>query len=218
MKINEKTYILFDLDGTLTDSADGITNSVAHSLRRFGLEVPDRSQLNKFVGPPLAGAYMKYCGFDRDKATLAVEYYREYYREKGIFENSVYDGIPELLGELVKCGKKLVVATSKPAIFSEKILCHFSLDKYFVFLSGSELDGTRVKKDEVIKYALDNAHISPDDAVMIGDRSHDIEGAKANGLPSVGVLYGYGDRAEHESAGADFIAESVSELRGILLG
>jgi len=213
----KKNNILFDLDGTLTDSALGITNSVKYSLKKFGIPEPDMSLLIKFVGPPLADSFMKYFGFSEEKASLAIDYYREYYRVSGILENKVYPGIPELLEKLRTDGKTLVLATSKPAVFSERILKHFDLYKYFSFLAGSELDGRRVNKDEVIAYALENTGIDKNDAVMVGDRHHDIAGAKLNHMTSVGVLYGYGSREELTEADADYIAEDASGLYNILL-
>ena len=170
--------ILFDLDGTLTDSALGITNSVAYSLKKYGIEVADRTELYKFIGPPLQESFEKYYSFSPEEAKRAVEYYREYYREKGIFENVVYEGIESLLKMLYASGKTLLVATSKPEEFAKTILKHFNLEKYFTYIAGANMDGTRTKKDEVICYALQNGHISDRSKVlMVGDREHDILGA-----------------------------------------
>lgn len=214
-----KRYILFDLDGTVTDSQLGITRSAAYALERYGIHVDDPSTLKFFVGPPLHSSFIEHYGFTEEEAFRAVEVYREYYRDRGILENEVYHGIPELLADLKKHGKELVLATSKPHVFAERILEHFSLRHYFSFVSGCELDGTRSVKSETIDYAVANYGIADrSQCVMIGDREHDIIGAKKTGLHSVGVLYGYGDRAELESAGADVIAESVDDLRSILLG
>ncbi len=215
--IATKKYILFDLDGTLTDSADGIVNSVIYALKKFGVKSYDRASLYKFVGPPLVDSFVDYIGFDREKAERAVSVYREYYRENGIFENRVYDGIEDLLKSLKDAGKTLVVATSKPAVFSERILRRFGLWDYFTFLSGAELDGRRTVKSEVIAYALESVGIPKDDVVMVGDRHHDIDGAHANGIPAIGVLYGYGSKDEHIKAGAEMIAETVDDLKTKLL-
>lgn len=209
--------ILFDLDGTLTDPGEGITNSVAYALRKYGIEVPDRRELYKFIGPPLYESFMKYYGFDRAGGLAAVEAYREYYRDRGIWENRVYDGIPALLGELKAAGKKLVLATSKPEEFANMILEHFDLSRYFDFTAGSTMDSARVAKADVLRYALDSLHIAPSERViMVGDREHDVLGAKAVGLGCVGVLFGYGDRPELEHAGAKAIAADVDELGRLL--
>lgn len=211
--------ILFDLDGTLTNPGEGITNSVAYSLRHYGIEVPDRTELYKFIGPPLYESYMKYYGFDETAAHEAVEVYREYFKPRGIFENRVYDGIPELLEQLKGAGKRLLVATSKPEGFSRQILDHFCLSQYFDFIAGSTLDGSRIRKADVIRHALSETGLSPDGTlVMVGDREHDVLGAKEVGIPCIGVLFGYGDRPELEAAGAKHIAATVADISRIILG
>lgn len=212
------TDIFFDLDGTLTDPFEGITKSVQHSLKYFDIEVADRNDLKCFIGPPLWESYMKFYGFSKDRADEAVKRYREYFSVTGLFENEVYPGIPELLRELNDKGLRLSVATSKPAVFSEKILERFDLAKYFHFLSGSELDGRRVNKNEVIEYAIENLGIDDRSKIlMIGDRMHDINGAHKCGVDAAGVLWGYGDRAEHEACKADYIAENLDQLKAIIL-
>lgn len=201
--------ILFDLDGTLTDAAPGITNSVKYALSKFGIDETDDNKLRKFLGPPLISSFMEFYGFSKEKAQKAVEYYREYFVPHGIFENEVYSGIPKLLQKLKADGKTLIIATSKPETFAVQIAEHFEIDSYFDLIAGSNLDNTRSKKAQVIEYALktlgilDRAH-----AVMIGDREHDIKGAKKTGLRSIGVLYGYASPGELENAGADFTANS----------
>lgn len=211
-------YILFDLDGTITDPGIGITNSVMHALDKYGIKVSDRSELYKFIGPPLWESFEKYYGFSKEEAIKAVEFYREYYRDKGIFENLVYEGFEDLLKLLEANGKTLIVATSKPEVFAKKILEHFNLVKYFTFIAGGNLEGTRVNKDDIITYALESCKI-PDKSkvIMIGDREHDIIGAKKNNIHSLGVLFGYGNREELENAGADYIAETVADIGRILL-
>lgn len=207
-------YILFDLDGTLTEPKEGITKSVAYALKFYGIEVDNLDSLCKFIGPPLKESFMNYYGFDDRKAEEAVEKYREYFRPHGVYENKVYDGVDKLLESLAECGKTLILATSKPTVFARTILEHFDLIKYFDVVCGSELDGTRVKKGEVIAYALDQAGVKDkSQAVMVGDREHDIIGAKQNGLASIGVLYGYGCVEEFQEHGADAIVETVTELR-----
>lgn len=204
--------VLFDLDGTLTDNGEGITNSVAYALRRFGIEPPPREELNKFVGPPLRDRFVElYVG--EENGDLAVKYYREYYRPHGIFENVVYDGIPELLAALKEAGCTLAMATSKPKIFAKKIADHFDLTQYFTIIAGSNLEGTRIKKADVIRYCLHRlGDPDPSTVLMVGDREHDILGAKAVGLPAVGVTYGYGSREELETAGAIAIADTPSDI------
>ena len=203
--------VLFDLDGTLTESGIGITRSVAHSLRKFGIEETDQAKLDRFVGPPLIDSYMRYYGFSREQAALAVESYREYYADTGIFENRVYDGVEAMLQALKEAGKTCVLATSKPEHFAVQILDHFGLARYFDCVAGATMDEKRTSKADVIAYALEKAGASGR-TVMVGDRKHDILGAKAHGLDSIGVLYGYGSREELETAGAAYIAETAEEI------
>lgn len=209
-------HLLFDLDGTLTDPGEGITNSVAHALRKRGIEVADRRELNCFIGPPLAQSFMKYYGLSEEDATRAVADYREYFVPHGMFENEVYDGIPEMLADLKANGKHLIVATSKPEKFAVQIMEHFDLLRYFDHVYGATMDSSRSKKGDIITYALTEEHLSPADALMIGDRHHDVDGAHENGVKAVGVLYGYGDRDEHQAAGADYIVATVQELKELL--
>lgn len=217
-KMKKYNTVLFDLDGTLTDPAVGITNSVMHALNKYGITVDDRRELYKFIGPPLHESFEKFYGFSRKEALQAVEYYREYYKDKGIYENVVYDGVETMLKSLYESGKKIILATSKPEIFAKEILRHFNLEKYFYYSAGANLDGSRTDKAEVIEYALCEGKVEDKSAaVMVGDREHDIIGANKNGIDSIGVLFGYGDRAELEAAGADYIAETVENLTEILL-
>lgn len=210
-------YILFDLDGTLTDAAPGITNSVKYALSKFGIDETDRNKLRKFLGPPLISSFAEFYGFSNEKAQKAVEYYREYFVPNGIFENEVYSGIPELLQKLKANGKTLIIATSKPEPFAKKIAHHFGLDGYFAMIAGSNTDNTRCKKAQVIEYALETLGVTDrEHAVMIGDREHDIIGAKETGLKSIGVLYGYASPGELETAGADFIAGTPQEIFDII--
>ena len=211
-----RKYLLFDLDGTLTDPMIGITNSVMYALRKFGIEENNREVLYSFIGPPLYDSFRGKYGLSHDDANLAVTYYREYFAPKGIYENIVYDGVYDMLEALRESGKILVLATSKPEKFAIEILRHFGLDKYFEHVYGATMDEKRNKKDEVIAFALSDMKISPKDAVMIGDRRYDVEGGHKNGMISVGVLYGYGDMAEMTEAEADMIASNVSELEKIL--
>ena len=210
-------YIFFDLDGTLTNPKIGITKSVQYSLEAFGIKVADTDSLTPFIGPPLKDSYKKYYGFSEAEAVLAVEKYREYFSERGIYENVIYDGIEDLLKEQAALGKTLAVATSKPTVFAEKILRYFNIHEYFAFTAGSELDGNRTAKEQVIRYALELLNIPhTDGVVMVGDREHDVLGAKKVGMRSVGVLYGFGDFAELFAANADYIAADVHELSRLL--
>lgn len=207
-------YLFFDLDGTLTDSAEGITNCVAYALEKFGITESDKSALRRFVGPPLVDAFMEYYGLTRDDALKAVEYYRERFRDIGIFENAVYDGIPELLCELSAAGYELIIATSKPEQFAKKIAKHFDIEKYFSLIAGATFDGRLSAKRDIINYALEGKGITDKSSVvMIGDRHHDTEGAAAIGVDSIGVLYGYGSKEELVKSGATYIAENVSDIK-----
>ena len=209
-------YLLFDLDGTLTDPAEGITNSVAYALNKFGINVEDKRTLYKFIGPPLVDAFSEYYGFSKEDSEKATAFYRETFRVTGLYQNMVYDGVVEMLEALKSKGKKLVIATSKPEEFTMKILKHFDLLKYFDFVAAATFDATRNSKDKVIAYALESLDIKDKSkVVMIGDRHHDIDGAKDNGIDSVGVLWGFGSREELETADATYIAESIDDLISI---
>ena len=216
--MNNHSIIFFDLDGTLTDPGLGITNAVMYSLEKYGLPVPPREKLYKFIGPPLTWSYQTYFGFSEEQSVEAVKFYREHYAVIGLFENEVYPGVPEMLEKLRGAGKTLCIATSKPEKFAVQILEHFGLAGLFHHICGADFEGKRGGKHEVIEYAIGRCG-NPDrnDIVMVGDREHDILGGKKSGLATVGVLYGYGDRAEHEAAGADAIAETVEQLEKLLL-
>lgn len=211
--------ILFDLDGTLTDPAEGITNSVRYALAKHGITVNDSSVLHPFIGPPLIDSFMRFYGFSKSEAVRAVDEYREYYATRGIWENKIYDGIPELLSALRNAGKTVCMATSKPEVFARQIAAHFHIDGYFHFIAGSLMDETRTKKADVITYALQSlGRTIPDGAVMIGDRSYDVLGAREVGMGCIGVTYGYGSAEELTTAGADALADSPEALRKLLLG
>lgn len=206
-------YILFDLDGTLTDSAEGIVNSVVYALRKKGIEENDRAKLSAFVGPPLMDSFMKYYGMSEEEARGMVPLYREYFEPKGWAENRVYEGIPEVLEKLRAQGKHLLVATSKPEAFAKRILEHFNLAQYFELIRGASMDEKLSRKEQVIACVIGEVgaeHVK--EMVMVGDREHDVIGARLNGLPCVGVLYGYGSREELEAAGAADLCPTVKEL------
>ena len=207
-------YILFDLDGTLTDPKEGITRCVQYSLRSFGIE-EDTENLTPFIGPPLAQMFESSYGIDGAAATAK---YRERYATVGIFENRVYDGIAQMLVKLKAAEKMLALATSKPEVFARRILEKYELSQYFDVTVGSELDGRRTDKAEVIAEALRQlGNPDKDDAIMVGDRRHDVIGAKKCGIKCIGVRFGFAEQGELEKAGADYIAGSVSELSDMLL-
>ncbi len=217
----EKTYrhILLDLDGTLTDPAEGITKSVAYALRHFGVEVQDLSTLHPFIGPPLVDSFQEFYGFSPEQAQEALAKYREYFSVKGLYENKIYGGVKDFLRQANRRGLKLYLATSKPEVFARQILAHFGILHELVFVGGALLDSSRNAKADVIRYVLDSCHLTPQsDMVMVGDRKHDIAGARAVGIDSIGVLYGYGSREELAAAGATHIVGSVEELKELLMG
>ena len=209
--------ILFDLDGTLTDPGEGITNSVAYALERYGIHNTDRTELYSFIGPPLRQSFERYLHVDAAEGERAVAYYREYYHDRGIFENRVIPGIPVLLSRLKAAGKRLIVATSKPEGYSKQILEHFGLLTYFDFVAGSCMDNTRTDKAEVIAYALEQCGVTAaPEVVMVGDREHDVLGARKNGLRCIGVLFGYGSAEELTAAGATALAADAAQLEQLL--
>ncbi len=209
--------IVFDLDGTLTDPGEGITNSVAYALKKLGIDPPPREELYAFIGPPRSESFQHYFDLTPEGAKHAISLYREYFKDKGIFENVVYPGVPQLLQRLESEGKVLLLATTKPEVFAKQVLDHFSLSKHFAFIGGSHLDGRRTKKEELIPYALQSANITDfARCIMVGDRKHDILGAVASGISSLGVLYGFGSLEELRKAGANYIAKTVAELDNYL--
>lgn len=209
--------VLFDLDGTITDPGLGITNSIMYSLSKFGITVSDRKELYPFIGPPLWESFERFFGFSKEQAQKAVDEYRVYYKDKGIFECELYEGMNELFKKLKEKGLKVVMATSKPEVFAKRLAEHFEFSQYFDLICGSMLDGTRKEKDEVIEHAIKTLDIDPSTAVMVGDRMYDILGGKKFSMKTVGVSYGYGEVAELKEHNADFIANSVLELEEILL-
>lgn len=209
--------VLFDLDGTLTDSGEGIFNAVEYALKEMGYPVPDGKTLRKFIGPPLEKSFQNFCGMDEDTSWEAVRQFRVYYNVTGIWENRVYDGIPELLEKLSRAGKDLVLATSKPEVAAIRVLEHFGLSKWITKIVGSTPDPSRATKGKVIGCALEDFGIDPADAVMVGDREHDVHGAAENGLKTFGVTYGYGSREELLNAGAAAVADTPEELYRILM-
>ena len=220
MMINTENfqYLLFDLDGTLTDSAPGILGCVKYALTELSLPLPPKNVLFEFIGPPLMDAFSKYCGLDEKTAKSAVEKYRERYSTVGLFENRVYDGVPEMLSSLSAAGKTLILATSKPKVFADRILEKFDLKKYFSETVGATFDGKINYKDEVIAAALKRCNIEDrSKAIMIGDRHHDIDAAKKLHLKSLGVLYGFSKPGELRNCGVGLLAATPQEVVKLLL-
>lgn len=210
-------YVFFDLDGTLTDSGEGIINAAVYALEKYNIEVNDRSELRKFIGPPLQDSFSTDYGFSEDEIEDVIKTFREYYSEKGIFENTIYENIQTVLFELKNRGKKLVVATSKPEVFTKKVLDHFNISSYFDYVSGATLNNEKIKKVDIIRDAICKLGITDKSkVVMIGDRKLDVLGAKENGIDSIGVLWGYGDLLELEKVGPTYIAEKVLDLLEII--
>lgn len=230
-------YILFDLDGTLTDPKIGITTCVQYALKAFGIEEPDLDKLECFIGPPLKDSFKQFYGMNDEQAQQATAKYRERFVVTGLFENEIYPGVPEMLRQIKQSGKKISIASSKPTELVKRILEHFDIAQYFDYVVGSEMDGRRSKKEEVVEEALrllladtsdsknevsgesgvlDRSVIIKEDIAMVGDRKFDIEGAKAFGLTSVGVSFGYAPEGELEEAGAEYIVDTVTELLELL--
>ncbi|HEL9634932.1 TPA: HAD family hydrolase [Streptococcus suis] len=209
--------ILFDLDGTLTDSGQGILNSVAYALDQMGIEEPDLASLQRFIGPPLYESFARFYQLNPADTQVAVDAFRVYFKEKGMFENQLYDGVIPFLEALTEAGKTLAIATSKPEVFAKQILEYFGIAHYFDVIAGASLDSSRISKTDVITYALAQLDYNPQTSIMVGDREHDIQGAQANQLASIGVLYGYGNRQELEKAGATMIAETLLDLKQLLV-
>lgn len=207
-------YVLFDLDGTLTDPYEGISKCLIYALERTGF--PLHEEYRKFIGPPLTYSFQNFCSMTKEQSLDAVRIYRERFSNIGLFENRVYDGIPELLTFLKDNGVKLAVATSKPTCFSQRILDKFDLNKYFDLLVGSELNGERIEKSQVVKECIRKLGIKNSDldfTYMVGDRKYDIIGAKENSVKSIGVEYGYAQDDELSENGADYIVKDVKALK-----
>ncbi len=210
--------ILFDLDGTLTDPKVGITKSVAHALRHFGIIVEDTDTLTDFIGPPLAHTFAKRFGFDDAQCTKAIEVYREYFSVTGKFENTVYPFTRDMLEYAKNTGLRLFVATSKPELFARDILIHFGLDGYFTDIVGIAMDEEKVEKDVIVSRVIERYSLDRQKTLMIGDRKFDIDGAHKNGVDCCAVLFGYGNRAEFEEYNADCIIDTNEDLFNFIKG
>jgi phosphoglycolate phosphatase len=205
--------ILFDLDGTLTDPREGITRSIQFALARLGIDEPDITRLEHFIGPPLLQAFMQLYGFDEAKAWEAVNFYRERFKVTGLYENRVFDGVFELLDTLAGQNRTLYIATSKPWVFAREIARHFDFARYFKVIYGSELDGTRTDKVELIAHLLAEEGLDPAQTLMIGDRKHDLIGGTRNGLDVVAVGYGFGSHEELAGQAPTYHFETMADLR-----
>lgn len=210
-------YFLMDLDGTLSNPQEGVTKAVAYTLKSYGIIEKDLNILCKFIGPPLTDSFQEYYNFTEQQSKEAILKFREYYTVYGIYENYLYDGIEKLLMNLTLAGGTVILATSKPDTYAKMILDRYCISRYFSFVSGSNMDLTRYKKGDVIEYALESMNIDAKEAIMIGDREHDIIGAKENNMDSIGVLYGFGNSEELKSAGATYISDTVDLLKDLLL-
>ncbi|MCQ2530613.1 MAG: HAD family hydrolase [Lachnospiraceae bacterium] len=208
--------VLFDLDGTLTDSAPGIINSIRYALNKLNIEVNEKT-LNNFIGPPLVKSFAKYYGMNEEESRNAVEIYREYFTDKGMFENSVYPGIEDSLKKLKDAGKRLLVCTAKPEVFAETILKHFNLDGYFDYIGGSLMDETRTSKSEVMRYLINLCELDVKHTVMVGDRADDVNAARGAHMDCIAVFYGYGSPVELTTAGAKFFCGNPASLADVIL-
>ncbi|MBR3772693.1 MAG: HAD-IA family hydrolase [Clostridium sp.] len=208
-------YILFDLDGTLTEPKIGITKSFQYALQSFGIHEDNLDHLDKVIGPPLKQSFMEYYGLNEEQATQAIAKYRERFEVIGWKENALYEGIPELLASLK--GKKLAIASSKPTVFVEKICKYFGIREYFHFIAGSNLDGTHCEKIDIIRTVYEQLDIGEkSQMIMVGDRKFDVLGGHEFGIQVIGVNYGYAQENELQNAGADYIVETVAELQKLL--
>jgi phosphoglycolate phosphatase len=211
--------ILFDLDGTISDPKVGIIKSLQFALQEMGIIEPEIDKLDCFIGPPIQVSFAEYYHFDEGQTLKAIDLYREIYKEKGMFENELYSDIPLLLKSLQEQGLTLVVATSKLTIFAEQILKYFNIDHYFQLIVGSNLDGTRTSKTEIIQYILNKyKEYNLSNFIMIGDRKYDIIGANNTEIDSIGVTYGFGSYEELSQSNPTYIAQNVNQLKNILMG
>lgn len=217
--MNPPEIVLFDLDGTLTDAAPGIVNGIRLVLDHFGIEQPDENTMRTYLGPPLAVTWREHYDFTDEQVTEGLRVYREYYHDVGMFENEVFDGIPELLQQLVDAGITLATATSKPDYSATRIIEHFGLADHFAFIGAANLEGTRDSKALVIEHTLAQlqAHAQTHRILMVGDRHHDVHGAREHGIDTIGVLWGYGDADELTQAGAITLVERPQDLGERLL-
>ncbi len=212
------TFALFDLDGTVTDSSPGVTDSIIYALKKFGIEIKDKIELYKCIGPPLQYSFRNFFGFNEEETEQAIKYYREFYEKDGVHNLKVYDGIPELIRNLKEAGLTIMLATSKPEYYAKQILVEQGIYDLFDFVAGADEATGRIEKTEVMGYALQKMNVNPSDAVMIGDRKYDVIGAKDVGCDCIGVLFGFGSREELENEGAIFVAETTKDVENYIIG
>lgn len=213
----DRNYVLFDLDGTITNSSEGIINSILFALQKMGKNETDKEKLRSFVGPSLKQTFLTNYFPTGDEYKKAIVFYREYYSTKGIYENKLYDGVYELLETLFQRGDKIALATAKPTYFAKIILKHFKIDHFFDTVVGSHLGGTRSTKNEIIFEVLDQmGWPKTNNIFMIGDREYDIEGGKHHSLKTIGVHYGYGPKGELEAVGPDYLVSTPAEILGCI--
>ncbi|MCL2469211.1 MAG: HAD family hydrolase [Alphaproteobacteria bacterium] len=208
--------VIFDLDGTLVDPVEGITNGVKCALCHFGIVIPPVEELYKFIGPPFRESFSQYYGMNSEDTETAIAKYREFYKDIGVKQNVPYVGMVDMLKALKGAGKKIMLATSKPEPFAKQILAYEGITELFDFAAGASLDSSRDKKSDVLRHVLKETGIEAESSIMIGDRKHDIIGAKEVGMDSVGVLYGYGSEEELKNAGATFIVPDVMGITRLL--
>lgn len=214
---SQAEYVFLDLDGTLTDPSEGITRGVMYALERFGIHEKDPRRLYPFIGPPLYDSFMRHYGFDLDTAYKAIEYFQEYYGQQGMYENVPYPGMRDLLHSWRDEGRRLILATSKPEVFAVRILERFDMNGAFLLMAGGDVEEKRVEKHLVIEYAMERLGLShTGGCLMIGDRKFDVLGAGRHGIPTLGVLYGFGSREELTESGASWLAGSVEELKTLM--
>jgi phosphoglycolate phosphatase len=209
-------YLLFDLDGTLIDPREGITNSIKYALGKFSIIEKDDDKLKLFIGPPLAQSFAEHYNFSPAESKIAVRFYREYFANKGVYENKLYTDIEFLLRRLNHRKKTCILATSKPEVFAVTILKHLDIQRHFKYIAGSDLDGTRSEKQDLIRHLIEKYQLKRAGTLMIGDRKHDIIGARKNKIDSIGVLYGYGSREELEKERPQYLCETVMEIAEII--
>lgn len=213
-------YIFFDLDGTLTDSREGITKGVQYALKHMGIEEPDLAKLEPFIGPPLLESFAEYYGFSMEQGREAVEYYREYYSGTGVYQNLLFEGVLELLESLKKHGRVVATASSKPEHFVKMILKQFQVDKYFDYICGGSMDESRLSKEDVIRELLFRMNLSEEEkkkVLMVGDRRHDVEGAARFSIPCLGLSMGFAAEGELERAGAVAVVDNMKEIEAFIL-
>lgn len=210
--------VLFDLDGTISDSSPGIINAYQYSLNKMGFPGDDPAVIKSYIGSPLRSYYTDEKNLDGSDSEIAVKFFREYYSETGIFENNLYDKMDELIGELFNNGNRVFIATSKPLEFALRILTHFKLKEYFTSIHGSDMSADNKPKDKLISDAIIMNGLAKAESVMIGDRYHDIRGARSNGIDSIAVTYGFGSKTEIETEKPDHIAANSDDIRNIIFG